>query len=70
MHHYRMRADTLAIRPLSAAQRTYAVYCRYEYSLAGGSRTASGEGESRLVVRIENGRPVIVAEGGRVLRRD
>lgn len=67
--HYRLDRDSLSIRRQPDRAGTYDVIFEYAFDARSRSKRSCGIGETELTLKLLGDEIIIMAEGGRVLRR-
>lgn len=67
--HYRLNRASLRIRQVPERAGTYDVVFEYAFDARNRSKRSCGIGETDLTLRLLGDEIIIIAEGGRVLRR-
>ncbi len=66
---YRLIKGSMKVFRIVGEDNAYALQFDYNYEAERPGRTTSGRGRTEMLLRIENGLPIIYRETGRVLRR-
>ncbi len=66
---YRLIAGSMKIFRIVGQRDAYALQFDYNYDAERPGKTTSGRGRTEMLLRIQNGLPIIYRETGRVLRR-